>query len=239
MRRRKRRKRMRSFADALNLLLFLSKEIVKLEKTQKEILNSNLHAADKSERADNVADEVKNKKVERIKVLENLVLFPPHHLQYAQQVDQFCKDTLCEKSVFIMTKYPDGEDAGKDAQLQRVINLVKDAVMDCGYLPRLAVDKKYHANLWENVEIYLLGCARGIAIVENKFKPQLNPNIAMEWGWMRAMGKQVLYLVEKDVEVVPVDVGALIKERFQWECPEEDVRKAVFLELTGALPPPS
>lgn len=225
---------MRSFTDALNLLAFLSKEVVKLEKTHKEILNSNLHAADKAERADKLADEIGKKNDERIQVLQDLVLFPPHHGQYWQQVEQFCKETPSDKSVFIMTKYPDGEDPVKDAQLNRVINSVKDAVTKCGFSPRLAVDKKYHANLWENVEIYLLGCERGIAIVEEKFKPQLNPNVAMEWGWMRAMGKRVLYLVERDVKFAPADVGGLIKDRFHWDEPETDVSEAVFQELTGA-----
>ncbi len=170
-------------------------------------------------------------------MLQNLVLFPPHHGQYSQQVEQFCKTTPSDKLVFIMTKYPDGKDASKDAQLKRVIDSVKDSVTNCGFLPRLAADNKYHANLWENVEIYLLACGRGIAIVEEKFRPQLNPNVAMEWGWMRAMGKRVLYLVERDVEFEPADVGGLIKDRFHWDNPEPDVRKAIFQELTGAPPP--
>jgi len=213
--------------------------VVKLERTKREISNSHLGAADREERVDKVDDELRKKENERIEVLQDLVLFPPHHGQHAQQVEQFCKETPSDNSVFIMTKYPDEQDASKDAQLQRVIDSVKDAVTKCGFSPRLANDKKYHANLWENVEIYLLACARGIAIVEEKFKPQLNPNVATEWGWMRAMGKRVLYLVEKDVKFAPADVGGLIKDRFQWDNPEADVCKAVFQELTGMSPPAS
>ena len=55
----------------------------------------------------------------------------------------------------------------------------------------------YFDDVWSNVELYLLGCRYGIAIVEDRFKPELNPNVAMEWGWMRGLGKDVLFLVEK------------------------------------------
>jgi len=228
---------MRSFDDALNLLAVLSKDIVRLQRTHKEILNSPLQAADKTERTDKLETEIGKKKQEKIQVLENLVLFPPHHGQYAQYIDQFCKATPCEKSVFIMTKYPDGKDAAKDAELKRVIKLVTDAVTECGFFPHLAANKKYHPNLWENIEFYLLVCGRGIAIVENKFNEKLNPNVAMEWGWLRAMKKPVLYLIEEKVDVIPPDVVALIKDRFQWDNPEPVVRDAVFRELTGVPPP--
>lgn len=72
-----------------------------------------------------------------------------------------------------------------DVQLEAVIQAVRDAVEGCGYIPRIARDNQYHPILWDNVELYLLGCRRGIAIVEDKYLPELNPNVAMEWGWMR------------------------------------------------------
>ena len=83
----------------------------------------------------------------------------------------------------------------------------------------------------------MLACARGIAIVESQFNEKLNPNVAMEWGWLRGMGRPVLYLVENEVEVIPPDVLGLLKDRFEWSNPEPVIRKAVFLELTGAEPP--
>ena len=77
---------------------------------------------------------------------------------------------------------------------------MKDAVKAKGYRPQLAAETKLHPNLWENVECQMLyACARRIAIVEDRFNPKLNPNVAMEWGWMRAMKKPVLYIVEKAV----------------------------------------
>jgi predicted nucleotide-binding protein len=78
----------------------------------------------------------------------------------------------------------------------------------------------------------MLACARGIAIVEDKFNPKLNSNVAMEWGWMRAMRKPVLYLVENTVAVVPADVAGLIQSRFDWKNPQGDIPALVAKELT-------
>ncbi len=81
----------------------------------------------------------------------------------------------------------------------------------------------------------MLTCARGIAIVEDRFNPKLNPNVAMEWGWMRAMKKDVLYLVEKAVpaEQIPADLMGLIRSRFNWDDPEADIPRLIdeFLPL--------
>jgi hypothetical protein len=77
----------------------------------------------------------------------------------------------------------------------------------------------------------MLACARGIAIVEDRFKPELNPNVAMEWGWMRAMQKPVLYQVETNVRILPVDVMGLIKSRFDWQNPQADIPQLVESDL--------
>ena len=229
---------MRSFEQALAILAVLAKDLQNLERGRKAILAAaNLNAGDRTEREEKLADDIRKKELERIDVLRDLVMFPPHHAQYDALLKPFCADGACERSVFVMTKYPDGENAARDQELQRVTDAVTQAITECGFMPRLASKKKYHANLWENVELYLLCCRRGIAIVEDKFKPLLNPNVAMEWGWMRAMGKPVLYLVEKEAKVTPADLGGLIKAQFDWADPVADVRHAVFMELTGAAPP--
>jgi hypothetical protein len=225
---------MRSYEDALKLLLALSREMVKLNGTRKEYLNSGLNAADKAEKVDKLDDQLAQVEKERIDVLRALVLFPPHHLQYRQLLEQFnqmLKGKPYERRVFIMTKYCDGANAQLDAQLQTVIDTVKDAVVARGYHPQLAAETKLHPNLWENIECQLLACGRGIAIVEDRFNPKLNPNVAMEWGWMRAMQKPVLYLVEKSVEQVPADVAGLIKSRFDWDNPQANIPQLIAQDL--------
>jgi len=97
----------------------------------------------------------------------------------------------------------------------------------CGYTPRIAKRTTYHDWLWDNVELYLLACSRGIAIVEDKYRPELNPNVAMEWGWMRAMGKPVLFLAEQSFAHGRADWDGLIKHRFDWLDPARGTKEAI------------
>ena len=227
---------MRSPEDALKLIVWLSSEMATLDKKRKEWLD--LNAADRAEKLHMLDVEFRSYERERMDVLQDLVQFPPQHLQYRELLEQFNKEIMVpyRMRVFIMTKYPDGADAKLDAQLQTVINTVKDAVKAKAYHPYLASDKTWHHNVWENVEFYMFACARGIAIVEDRFNPKLNPNVAMEWGWMRAMKKDVLYLVEKGAKETPADIMGLIKGRFDWDNPEADIPRLIaenlpFLDL--------
>jgi hypothetical protein len=226
---------MRSYEDALNLIVALSSQMAKLEKSRKDWERSDLNPADRDEKVRRVDIEVEMLEKDRMDVLQDLVKFPPHHLQYAALLEKFRETTTApyRLRVFIMTKYCDGADAKLDAQLQNVINTVKAAVRAEGYHPYLAAETKLHDNLWENVECLMLACARGIAIVENRFNPKLNPNVAMEWGWMRAMKKPVLYLIEKAVtaEQIQPDVMGLIRSRFDWDNPEADIPRLIAEDL--------
>jgi hypothetical protein len=221
----------RSPEDALKLIVWLSSEMATLDKKRKEWLD--LNAADRAEKLHMLDVEFRSYERERMDVLQDLVQFPPQHLQYRELLEQFNKEIMVpyRMRVFIMTKYPDGADAKLDAQLQTVINTVKDAVKAKAYHPYLASDKTWHHNVWENVEFYMFACARGIAIVEDRFNPKLNPNVAMEWGWMRAMKKDVLYLVEKGAKETPADIMGLIKGRFDWDNPEADIPRLIVENL--------
>lgn len=82
------------------------------------------------------------------------------------------------------------------------------------------------------MEPNLLACSRGIAIIEDKYKLELNPNVAMEWGWMRAMGKPVLFLVEQSFVHGRADWDGLIKHRFDRGNPAPGVQAAIKSWLT-------
>ena len=125
-----------------------------------------------------------------------------------------------------MTKFP-GNSKPQDVQLARVIKAVRDSVGKQGFVARLASDKTYNPMLWKNVELYLLACSRGIAIVESKHTPELNPNVTMEWGWMRGMDRPVLFLVEKSFDKGRANLSGLINETFDWDNPEPAIEGAV------------
>jgi hypothetical protein len=227
---------MRSYQETLDLLNVLTKAVERLHSERRGIARGPLNVVDKARQDQQISKQIQDKERERIDVLQNLLRYPPFHNRHAAQLATFQAQPGCDRAVFIMTKFPNGTNPTKDAELQRVIDAVQRSVINCNFVPHLANQGKHHPGLWDNVELYLLACVRGIAIVENQFNPKLNPNVAMEWGWMRAMGKPVLYLVEQQVQTEEADVSGLINARFPWNDPEKAIETAVHNELNGAAP---
>jgi len=159
-------------------------------------------------------------------VLTLLCRYPPQHDRHFRRLAEFHKEGSFEQSVFIMTKFPDGADP-ESARLSTLIDIVKNAVTARGYIPRIALGQNYHRWLFDNVELFLLGCARGVAIVEDKYLPELNPNVALEWGWMVGMGRDVLFLREQGFTHARADWAGLITATFDWMDPQPGVSAAM------------
>jgi hypothetical protein len=160
--------------------------------------------------------------------LRALIEFPPQHLRHFPRLEQFWRDGTYERSVFLMTKFPEPGADPKAIELQRVIDAVSAAVKTADFVPRIAqFPNNYHPGLWDNVELHLLACRQGIAIVEDQYLPELNPNVAMEWGWMRGMGKPVLFLLEAAFDHRRADLGDLIDQRFEWTNPHPGIAATV------------
>jgi len=180
-------------------------------------------------------DELDDMATKYIKVIENkiantlgnLVRFPPHYRRHSDQLKVFYEKykSSYENSIFVMTKFPDG-DSDEDSRLKEDINLVLESIKACGYCPRIA-SGDYHPILWDNVELYIIGCSKGVAIVQDRYKPEFNPNVAIEWGCMRGMGKEVLFLVEEKFVHNRADWEGFIRHQFSWDNPEASVRTAI------------
>lgn len=207
-----------------------AKRLSQLEQDRLELLNSPLNAAMKDERDQDLKLDIERQRKRLTQVLRDVVAFPPQHGRHGPLLETFHGAAGYAQSVFVMTKFPaPGGSSPADQQLGKVIQAVRDAVKGVGqgHVARLASDQQYHGILWDNVELYLLGCSRGIAIVEDRYQPELNPNVAMEWGWMRGMGRNVLYLVEKNFKQQRADWGGLIEAHFDWDDPAPGITAAV------------
>jgi hypothetical protein len=151
-------------------------------------------------------------------------------------LEQFWLEGSYDRSVFVMSKFPNGQ-TPVDAELERVLSVVAEAITEAGFCPRVARGPgKYHDALWDNVELHLLGCRQGVAIVEDRYLDELNPNVTMEWGWMRGMGKSVLFLVENGFSKPRADIGGLIEQSFSWTNPDATVKNAVGSWLASLGP---
>jgi hypothetical protein len=174
-----------------------------------------------------IGDRIRQDRQRMIGILEQLERMPErHHMRHWNALVDFHKNGAFVDSVFVMTKFPDPTDP-HGVELQAVIEAVLAGIAARGYKPRIANQQNYQRWLWDNVELYLLGCHRGIAIVEDRYAPELNPNVAMEWGWMYALGRDVLFLREKEFEHERADWTGLISESFDWLDPKPGVDAAL------------
>lgn len=219
---------MPSFKEVMGLLDQFYEQIMDRRQQLVKNMNLSLPKPQKDEMQQMLEAQISKLEKYKTDILEELVRYPPKHDRHFQLLQAFHNDGAFEKSVFIMTKFPDMQNPqAVDQELIRVIQGVKDAITARGFIPRIANAKKYHAALWDNVELYLLGCERGVAIVEDKYRKELNPNVTMEWGWMRGMNREVLYLVENNFIGERADIVGLLKDSFDWANPEPGITNAM------------
>lgn len=99
-----------------------------------------------------------------------------------------------DRNVFIMTRF-----LIENRELAMVDKTIHRSLDEKGLVGHRADNKCYPSdrNLWDNVCTYMFGCKYGVAVLENLVVDEFNPNIALEYGFMRALGKPVLLLKEK------------------------------------------
>ncbi len=214
-----------TFEQIISQLRFLFEMESELQKKLDNLLKSGHEEAFKDEISVRIDEEMKKNLLNIKKQLERLLRYPPHFAHHLEKLKKFHLSGDYERSVFIMTKFPNLDSSDdKDQTLTKIIETIKEAVLESNYIPRIASDYDYQDIIWSNVEFHLLGCSKGIAIIEDCYKNEFNPNVAMEWGWMRAMGKPVLYLVEENFNNERADAAGFIGYRFSWNNPEEKIK---------------
>lgn len=102
-----------------------------------------------------------------------------------------CQNYDC--NVFIMTRFQSG-----NPTLEQLDKIIRGTLQEYGLVGHRADDRCYPSdrNLWDNVCTYMLGCKYGIAVLEDILAEEFNPNVALEYGFMRALGKPTLLLKE-------------------------------------------
>lgn len=142
-----------------------------------------------------------------------------HAVAGYQFLEEPCRRLLKEHpdpahNVFIMTPY--------HKALAKVIEALEEALRKAGLNPLRADGKNYlkDRNLWHNVCVYMLCCGAGVAVLENQARREFNPNVALEYGFMRALDKRVLLLTEKNFKSIRADIGGVVRESFDARRPQ-------------------
>lgn len=144
--------------------------------------------------------------------MSNNFLLAPGYQFLLEDCKRFFSDhPNYEKNVFIMTRYVKG-----NRLLEELNSEIKRVLISCGLNPVRADDKMYlrDRNLWNNVCVYMNCCKFGVAILEDRIANEFNPNVALEYGYMRALNKPVLLLADIGFRNLRADIIGTLREEF-------------------------
>jgi hypothetical protein len=148
----------------------------------------------------------------------NVPIVPPHFSQHQAEVDRFVKAGPYEDSVFVMMKFPDEQHMPREIvdMLDSIFAAIRDELDRFGLRARRADDRTFATSrqVWDNLRIYMLGCKYGLAVLEDHSGEELNPNVALEYGFMQALGRDAILLKERGFKHIRADIIGTIPKDF-------------------------
>ena len=152
-------------------------------------------------------------------------LLPPGYTFLAPECERFLRDhPNYDRNVFLMTRFDSSSRAlvELDTEVRRVLR-------EHDLNPLRADDKMYmqDRNLWNNVCVYMLCSSRGVAILEDRGKDEFNPNVALEYGFMRALNRPALLLTDRSFRNLRADVVGTLREEFDITEIDTSVKPAI------------
>ncbi len=129
----------------------------------------------------------------------------------------------------------------KTPPMKAIYEVVDTSLSRMGLRPLRADKKTYHHELWGNVCTYMLGCSKAVIVFEDVEQREFNPNVALEFGFMRALNKPCLILKEKRLPKPPTDIIGYLWREFDSFAPEETIPDQISRWLVDInwSPPPS
>lgn len=110
-----------------------------------------------------------------------------------------------DRNVFVMMPFVGNK-------LRLIYSCIDKTLREHGLIPLRADQRSFSANLWWNVLTYMIGSSYGIVVYEPQDKVPFNPNVSIEGGFMTALDRPILFLVNKELKKLPVDwSGQLFK----------------------------
>jgi hypothetical protein len=115
-----------------------------------------------------------------------------------------------DKNVFIAMRFRDGK------QFAEIHQTIKRVLAEYGLRGLRADDRVYPSDgdLWNNVCVYMLACKYGVCVFEEIDEREFNPNVPLEYGFMRAIDRQVLLLKDQRMPNLPADMTGKIYHPF-------------------------
>ena len=161
-------------------------------------------------------DEATRKHIDK-KTKEVDLNLPAGYQHLGSAVLRFQEDTPYDKSVFVMMKFPDR--TSLDEKSYMLLTDIWDELVQTfstyGLIVRRADKKTYHEQLWENICVYIFGCRYGLAILEDTVAQELNPNVTLEYGFMKALNRNVGLLRDVNFKHDRADLTGKLAKTFE------------------------
>ena len=114
------------------------------------------------------------------------------------------------KNVFIAMRFRPGK------QFLEIHDAMKSGLAKYGLKGLRSDDKTYppDGDLWTNICVYMMGCGFAVCVFEEIDEREFNPNVPLEYGFMRAMNRQVLLLKDIRMPKMPSDMTGKLYRNF-------------------------
>ena len=139
---------------------------------------------------------------------------------YSESEERFYK-TYGHHAVFVIMPFID--------TLDTVYLEIKKTLKKYDIIAVRADDKEFSDDLWGNVCTYLNCCFAAVAVF-NKFDNDediYNPNVALETGYMMALGRKVCLLKDKRLKKLPTDIISKLYKTYDFEDIENTVSEQI------------
>ncbi len=147
--------------------------------------------------------------------------------------ENFAKKECSEnfaKNVFVIMRY------GKKPQYGDIERAIKDTLRRYGLTAILARDVQYEDDLWPNVKFCMDNSRYAIVVFEDIARtPVHSPNVALELGYMMALGRKCLILKEESLSGLFPDVIGKIYKLFDADQAHATVQDAVSQWLENVV----
>jgi hypothetical protein len=145
------------------------------------------------------------------------VVIPSGYEHLGPHVYELCQESPFERNVFVMMKFPEKLKMSERhvRLLEDIFEVVHSEAARHHLVARRADQKHYHEQLWENICVYIIASKYGIAILEDEVAEELNPNVALEYGFMKALDHPVALLQWTRFKHVRADLSGKLARTFE------------------------
>lgn len=156
-----------------------------------------------------------------------------HCSPYKKNRENFINNEI--RNVFIIMRYAD------ESPLTEVESTIKKTLKSYGLNAVLARDVAFDEELWSNVRFCMDHSRYAIVVFESLIKPDQNPNVTLELGYMLALRQPCLILKEKSLSTLNSDIIGRLYTPFDSHKAKKTVSYAIekWLEKLGHTQSPS